>query len=236
MLKILGVKIINFSREEINGWLRNILNNPPRQKFIVTLNPEIILKGYYDKNFRNILNGADLTLCDGFGVKLVARLKGKKIKSRYTGVDLMDFLLKLAKKNSKKVLIVVCRNSLSSPKEIEQGIEDKYKLKAEVDYFDEENFFDTDGVKKAEIVFVNFGAPYQEKFIFENRAKFPEARILVGTGGSFDFLTKKIKRAPSWMRKFGLEWLWRLIQEPKRLRRIGKAVVVFPALSLFERE
>jgi N-acetylglucosaminyldiphosphoundecaprenol N-acetyl-beta-D-mannosaminyltransferase len=91
-------------------------------------------------------------------------------------------------------------------------------------------------MQAAEIVFVNFGAPDQEKFIFENKSQFPNAKVLVGVGGAFDFLTGKIRRAPNWLRGLGLEWLWRLVQEPKRIKRIWNAVVVFPTVSLFQRK
>jgi N-acetylglucosaminyldiphosphoundecaprenol N-acetyl-beta-D-mannosaminyltransferase len=229
-ISIFGIRIDNLTRDETEDWIKSVLNSPPEQKFVATLNPEIVLKGYRDENYRDILNGSDLNLCDGFGVKLVAVFKGRKIKSRYTGVELTDFLLKLAKEKNKKVLVVVSGKSLSVPEEIERKIEDRYGLKAQVKHFDEKNFFNTDAANNAQIVFVNFGAPHQEKFIYERRGKFPEARILVGVGGAFDFLTGKMKRAPGWMRKIGLEWLFRLVQEPKRLKRIWRAVVVFPIL------
>ena len=160
-------------------------------------------------------------------------LKGKKIKARYTGVDLVDYLLKLAKEKNLNVLVVVSKNSLSSPEEIKQGIEKKYNFTAQAEYFGEIIFLKDEEIKTAEIVFVNFGAPEQEKFIFENRKKFPKAKILAGVGGTFDFLTGKMKRAPRWMRKIGLEWLWRLFQEPKRIKRIGNAVIVFPWIFIF---
>lgn len=234
-VKILRTKINNLSRVEINDWVKNILENFPEQKFVATLNPEIILKAYYNEEYHEILNSADLNICDGFGIKLVSWLKGKKIKARYTGVDLMDYLLKLAKEKDLKILVVVSKNSLSNPQEIEQGIKSKYKMIAQAKYF-KENFLESDEIKKAEIIFVNFGAPQQEKFIFENRAKFPKAKILVGVGGAFDFLTGKIKRAPKWIRKIGFEWMWRLSQEPKRVKRVINAVIIFPCIFLINKK
>lgn len=232
-LRILGIRVDNFSKVEINDWIRNILGNPPEQKFIVTLNPEIILKGHRDKNFADVLNSADFNLCDGFGIKFAAWLKGKKVKTRYTGVGLVDYALKFAKEKNFDVLIVVSKNSLSSPEEIKRVIKDKYGVEARAKYWDSDNFFENNEVKSAQIVFVNFGAPRQENFISENRNKFLNAKILVGVGGTFDFLTGKMKRAPRWMQNAGLEWLWRLIQEPKRIKRIWSAVFVFPYLALF---
>jgi N-acetylglucosaminyldiphosphoundecaprenol N-acetyl-beta-D-mannosaminyltransferase len=79
---------------------------------------------------------------------------------------------------------------------------------------------------KYEILFCNFGAPHQEKFL--NSLKSAKIRLAMGVGGSFDYVTGKLQRAPRAMRIFGLEWLWRLILQPKRWRRIWNAVIVFP--------
>lgn len=232
VLKILGIRVDNFSRAEINDWIKGVCDNLPQQRFITTLNPEIALRAHRDKKYQNMLNSADLNLCDGFGIKFVFRIKGRKIKSRYTGVDLVDYILKLAKEKNLSTLIVVSKKSLSNPEEIERGIERGYNFKTRARYWNDENFFESEEVGKAEIVFVNFGAPHQESFIFENRRKFPKAKILAGVGGTFDFLTGRMNRAPKWMRKAGLEWLWRMFQEPKRIKRIINAVVIFPWIAL----
>jgi len=84
-------------------------------------------------------------------------------------------------------------------------------------------------VTDAEIIFANQGAPFQEKFIYHGLANWPNARIAIGVGGTFDFLTGKIKRAPRFLRALGLEWFWRLAREPKRYKRVINAVIVFPA-------
>ena len=85
---------------------------------------------------------------------------------------------------------------------------------------------------KPDVLFVAFGAPKQEMWIYENIKKIPSIRLAIGVGGSFDFISGKIKRAPRIMQKFGLEWLWRLIQEPKRINRICNATVKFSWLVL----
>ncbi len=235
-LKILGIKVDNLNKEQVEERIENSVESDSRKKMIVTLNPEIILKGYRDREYGDILNSADLKICDGFGIKSVSWMKGKKVKARYTGVELTEYLLKQAREKNKKVFVAVAKNSLSNPGEIERGIKEKHNLDAKAEYFKEETFFDSEAVSNAEIVFVNFGAPDQERFIFQNREKFPKARILVGVGGTFDFLTGKMKRAPRWMRKLGMEWLFRLFREPKRIRRITNAVLVFPFLALFRSE
>lgn len=213
-----------------------MLNDEPRQKFVATLNPEILLKAHRDPNYKKILNSSDLNICDGFGIKMVSCLKKNCLKARFAGADLADFLLDLAAREKSKVLVVASKDSLSKPEEIERAISKKHPdISAKSIYFSAgQEWFENAIIKSAEIVFVNFGAPEQEKFIFENKAKFPSAKLLVGVGGTFDFLTGKIRRAPRWMRSIGTEWLWRLIQEPKRFRRIWNAVAVFPAAALLK--
>ncbi len=237
-IKILGVRIDNFSIGEIKEKIIKILGDAPERKFVTTLNPEILLKAHRDEDYKKILNSADLNVCDGFGIKLVSLLKGRKIKARLAGVDLVYFLLDEANRRKLKILIVAAENSLSFPAEIEGAIRKKYSdLSAKSEYFSlGQNNLENGIIKQVEIVFVNFGAPAQEKFLHENRAKFPNAKILVGVGGAFDFLTGKMRRAPKIIRAVGLEWLWRLIQEPKRGRRIWNAVVVFPVKAMLNNE
>lgn len=237
-IKILGVRVDSFSVGEIQKKISDILEQRPRQKFVTTLNPEILLKAHRDERYRDILNSADLNICDGFGLKLVSFVKGKRIQTRFAGADLVDFLLKRASDAGLDVLIIAAKNSLSAPAGIEQAIKRKYpNLSPKSEYFlPGQDFFKNGIINQAEIVFVNFGAPEQEKFIFENRAKFPNAKILVGVGGSFDFFTGKTSRAPRFFQALGLEWSWRLVQEPKRFRRIWNAVVVFSVVSLLEKK
>lgn len=234
-ITILGVRIENFSVREIKEKISSILENNPEQKFVTTLNPEILLKAHRDEKYRNILNSADLNICDGFGLRLVSFLGGRKIKARFAGVDLVDFLLGSAAKKGQKILVIAGKNSLSTPEEIEQAISEKYPdLFAKSEYFLPGQDLSKNGIiSQSEIIFVNFGAPEQEKFLSENRVKFLNAKILIGVGGTFDFLTGKIRRAPRLFRAIGLEWLWRLMQEPKRFRRIWNAVVVFPIIVIF---
>ncbi|TSA45315.1 hypothetical protein D4R51_02010, partial [bacterium] len=152
--KILGVRIDNFSVEEIKEEILHILDNSPRQKFITTLNPEIILASYQDENYRDILNGADLNICDGFGLKLISRLKKQPIKVRFAGVDLADFLLETANQRKLKILVAAAKNSLSTPDEIERAIREKYPdLYAKSEYWEgSQNNSPNAIIKEAEIV------------------------------------------------------------------------------------
>lgn len=92
----------------------------------------------------------------------------------------------------------------------------------------DEKMFDQINNSKAEILFVSFGSPHQETWIKENLPKLKHLKLAIGVGGTFDFIAGILPRAPEWMRKMGLEWLFRVYQQPKRIGRIINAVFVFP--------
>ena len=88
---------------------------------------------------------------------------------------------------------------------------------------------------KPDILFVAYGSPHQEFWIHRNLFKLNSVKVAIGVGGTFDFYAGKRKRAPKWMQKIGLEWLWRLTGEPKRLSRIWNATFVFARLVAKEK-
>jgi len=231
MIKILGVKIDNINKEVAKEKIANCFNID-QTYFITTPNPEIILEAQENEELFYILNRANISLADGFGLKIAAKLMGKKIE-RYTGADLSIDLLSLAQKKKKKVLILNWTKSLSTKNDIKNAIELNYpKLNFHIIDTERENTKNIDWQKinelQAEILLVNFGAYFQERFIYLNKHKFKNLKIAVGIGGALDFLSGKIKRAPKTVRALGIEWLWRLYQEPrKRCKRIFKAVFVF---------
>jgi N-acetylglucosaminyldiphosphoundecaprenol N-acetyl-beta-D-mannosaminyltransferase len=231
MIKILGIKIDNIDKKVAKEKIANCFNNN-HPCFIVTPNPEIILEAQKNEEFLYILNKADISLADGFGLKMAAKLMWKKLE-RYTGADLSVDLLKLAEKENKKVLILNWTKSLSTKEDIKDALKLKFpKLDFKIINSTRESTkhlsWEEINNFQAEILLTNFGAYYQERFIYLNRHKFKNLKVAVGIGGALDFLTGKIKRAPRPIRAMGIEWLWRLYQEPrKRCKRIFKAVFVF---------
>jgi N-acetylglucosaminyldiphosphoundecaprenol N-acetyl-beta-D-mannosaminyltransferase len=234
-MNILGVKVDNLSKEEIVGKISGFLSE---NKFhqIATVNQEFILTAQKDNEFRNILNNCDLNIADSIGIKFAFWRFGEKLKRRMAGVDLMQEILKIA--NEKKLKIYLAANSggLSGWEETRDAIKRKYpelEIKGENischSWLDQESRGISNQVqdgKDADIIFANFGAPYQEKFL--NLIKSDKIKLAVGVGGSFDYLTGQLKRAPKWMQFFGVEWFWRLLLQPKRIKRIWNAAVVFP--------
>ena len=240
MRNILNVQVDNLSRQEI---LQKVESFLLEDKFhqIATINPEFVLLAQKDEKFRDILNKCDLNVADGAGIQFAFLRHFDFLKARFAGVDLMMKILKIAEKRGVGVFLAARRDGLSSWEETRDAIIKKFpKLEVSGEDCDinARSFAfaqdDKDKVKKFDIIFVNFGAPYQEYFI--NSMKdgkirlvcLDSARLAMGVGGSFDFLTGKIRRAPKIMRLFGFEWLWRLVQQPNRWKRIWNAVVVFP--------
>ncbi len=265
MINILGVDIDNnLNREELFLKINDFLDSD-KQNYIVTPNPEIILKASKDEELFYILNKADLSLADGFGLKIAAFLNGKKL-NRFTGADTILDIFEIAQNRKKKVLIINNKNGLSSSSEISIALTNRYpglefliedcdlsynidnQPKELINFNWQKNNFFTRFAKKIEkkindkleflvhnkllefepdILICNFGAPYQEKFIWHNFKKIPSIKLAIGIGGALDFLTGKIKRAPKIMRRMGLEWLWRFFRQPWRYKRMYQAVLVF---------
>ena len=228
-INILGVKLDNLSKAEALNKVKEYLVGAGQHQ-IVTPNPEIILAAGHDEELFYILNQADLAVADGVALKIAGWLKGKNLK-RITGADLMVEILRLAEKENKKVAIFNWNRGLSSAGGIKISLQKKFpKLEVLVEDIERAVLADLAGAKQfsPDIIFCSLGAPYQEKFIFHNLAKLPSVKIAVGVGGAFDFLTGQVRRAPKLMRRLGLEWLWRLIKQPRRWRRIVNAVIIFP--------
>ncbi len=245
--KILGVRVDDLSRQEITNQVCLFLSE---QKFhqIATLNPEFILKSEKNSQFKNILNDCDLNVIDGFGIKLAGFRYGRKLKARVTGIDLMLEILKIANVKKLKIFLVANSGGLSDWKETRDAILKLYpKLNINGIDFDCHSCESRNPVSRLpvsildsrfhgndnnyDILFCNFGAPQQEIFI--NSIKSDTIRLAMGVGGGFDFLTGKIKRAPFFVRKLGLEWFWRLIQQPNRWKRIWNALIIFPIKVIF---
>ena len=238
-MKILGIKIANLTRKEVLEKIDLFLNE---EKFhqIATVNPEFILAAQKDQEFKNILNSTDLNVADGVGIWYAFIRNFGYLKTRITGVDLMDIVLQKAQQKNLAIYLAISKHSLSSYEEIKTALNKKYpKLKilgSDINMGDyHENWFDDKlPIKNDFVLLCNFGAPRQEKFI--QSVKSDTIRLAMGVGGSFDFLTKKVRRGPKVMRKLGLEWLWRFILEPKyRAKRIFKAVIIFPIKVIFSK-
>lgn len=231
MVDILGINLSDLEKNELLARLDFFLNDK-ESHFLVTPNPEIILQAGKDEEYFYILNSADIAVADGFGLVLAGILKRKRIP-RITGSDLTPLLISLAEEKQIKTLVINWRDGLSKADDIKTILNNRWpKLIFKVLDIDKKDSLTEEENQEInsfepKLVFVTLGAPVQEKLIWHELNRWPSVRLALAVGGSFDFLTNKIKRAPKIARRLGIEWLWRLIKQPKRFKRIWRATVVF---------
>lgn len=237
MANILGINLSELDEDATLKKADDFLNSSSAH-YIVTPNPEIILKAHQDEEFFYILNKADLSLADGVGLKVAAWLMHENVY-RITGADLSLKLLARASKKGFRTLILNWAEGLSKAADISLALKSKFPdLNFLVLDIKKEIILDEELINKInsyapKLVFNTLGFPVQEKLIYHNINKLPSVRLMLGIGGSFDFISGKIKRAPKIMRDFGLEWFWRLINAghykdtSTRIKRIFNATLVF---------
>jgi N-acetylglucosaminyldiphosphoundecaprenol N-acetyl-beta-D-mannosaminyltransferase len=202
---VLGVEIDDVSLDEsvkiVTGWM-----DSKQKRYIVTPNPEIIVAAQRDSEFKKILNNADLSIPDGRGLKI-----GTDIVCCTPGVDLMEALCKEASEKGYTTGFLGGKNGVAV--QAVKCLQKKYK-NLKVSFVSEE----PTNISKADILFVAFGAPKQEKWIAANLNNIP-VKVAMGVGGAFDYISGRVPRAPKWIRSLGLEWLFRLIIQPWRIKR-----------------
>ena len=229
-INILGVEINKMDKNQVWQKFKDFYQDG-KQHYIVTPNPENLLKARTDEEYFFVLNRADLSVADGAGLKIAAWMMGENLH-RTTGVWLTEKALGWAVKNGIKVLIIDWIGGLSSIDEITFKLKLKFPgLKitvVKIDREQEDLDWEKLGKDKPELLLTSLGAPWQDTFNYHNLPRLPSVKIALGIGGAIDFSIGKARRAPKVFRIAGLEWLWRLILNPRRVGRIFKAVFVFP--------
>lgn len=232
---ILGVEIDNVAMEQAVDRVGEYLDGV-KPKVVYTPNPEIVLAAHTDESYKNILNHADLSVPDGRGLRFVSR-----VRHTVPGTDLAKRLLKLASERALRVACVVRQDGLSTLDAVLDAVQ-HHAPRAQVRgiALPRQELHNAQAVKmlsefQPHIVLVGLGFPYQEQWLAEHLQHILSARVGMAVGGAFDFWTGMARRAPTGWRSVGLEWLWRLITEPRRFKRICTAVFVFPIMALFSR-
>jgi len=243
--KILGVKIDVVTYEQALKKIDVFLASG--RHHVVTPNPEFVLEARSDREFRDIINKADMAIPDGFGLVVASRFTKIRIKNAICGSDLVfDILFKAEQKNL-RILFLNIEEGLSSVDEIVEASKKKYpELDVRSISVPRKKIFGKKLFKKVadvkpNILFVAFGSPHQDKWIARYLKNLPSVRLAMGVGGSVDFLTNKRRRAPKFFRALGLEWLHRLFSKPLsgnyhfrgRIKKVFKAVIVFPLVFIF---
>ncbi len=159
------------------------------------------------------------------------------IPERVAGSDLINNIFQLARNQKLKLYLLGAQPGIA--RQAAQIIQNKYpgieiagtQSGSPDKEYDNEICYVINKAKP-DIIMIAYGAPKQELWINRNLSKLATAKVAIGVGGALDFITGKIKRAPGWMRYLGLEWLYRLIKEPRRIKRIINATIYFPYLVL----
>ncbi len=253
-MNLLGLRIDDITLEGARQKVRDFLLASGQFK-IFTPNPEMIVKAQKDTYFKEVLNRGDLNICDGFGVWLAAKCRewasddccsGAKIAQRIPGVDFMLEICKIAEESGKSIYLLGS-NSDDVARKTAENLQKRFTnlkivgcdggpqiFERKAKEFEQSNIKDegSEAITKInqtapDILFVAFGMGKQEKWISENLSKMPSVKIAMGVGGAFDYISGHVKRAPCWMRKIGLEWVYRLIRQPRRIWRILNATLVF---------
>ena len=214
---------------------------------IFTPNPEILLRARSDPAYADVLRSADLALPDGTGVTLAQTLRDGRTVRRWPGVEIAAFLVRLAAERGETVAFVGGAHDVAERAAARWRTLPGLKVVvagAGVDVDEvgsarpagrDDEMVDTIRSAAPAIVLVGLGAPKQERWIARHADAFPSVRVMIGVGGAFDMWAGSRRRAPRAFRTLGLEWLWRLALEPRRLPRIIRATVVFPVLAVFDR-
>ena len=211
--EIFGIKFDDLTMEEAIERIKGFLKDD-RQHYIVLPYSEFVVRAQKDEEFRNILNSADFCLCESQGLYLTAKFLGKKIKEPINGVELIYKLKgKIFLFGGKDEVIKKVKEKLNSE-----------VVGAENGYQDSDKVIEKINKVKPDILLVGLGSPKQERWIYGNLEKIPSVKVAIGVGGAFDFISNKIKRAPKFIQRIGLEWLWRLILQPRRIKRIFIAI------------
>ncbi len=230
-VEIFGIKFNNLDLDEALQKIKSFLENR-KQHYIVLPYSEFIIRAQQDKEFRKILNEADLCLCESRGLWFSLRFLGKELKKNIYGVDLILALSQKLKIQNKKIFLFGGKEKVVKKTGDKLG---ECIVGTEHGYQDLDKVVEKINKVKPDILLVALGSPKQEKWIYYNLKKMPSVKVAIGVGGAFDFISGYIKRAPKFMQDIGLEWLWRLIVQPHRFKRIYNGVIKLGCLILKEK-
>ncbi|MFB6226154.1 MAG: WecB/TagA/CpsF family glycosyltransferase [Candidatus Paceibacteria bacterium] len=244
--KVIDVEISTTNKTESKEKVRDFFNSD-ESHMIFTPNAEMLVDASRDDYFQQVLNDASLNLCDSKGINFFNFHKFERI----TGTDFMLDICDLAEQQDKSVYLLGS-GSEDVLKDLQQNIKNKYpdlniigshpgpKIKLNkvgninklgLNTNKNEHILHEIVMKSPDVLFVAFGHIKQELWIHAYLEDIPGVDIAMGVGGAFDYHAGKVERAPTWVRNWGFEWLYRLYKEPSRLTRIIKAVVIFPVLN-----
>jgi N-acetylglucosaminyldiphosphoundecaprenol N-acetyl-beta-D-mannosaminyltransferase len=237
-IQLLGIPVDNLTMEETIALVNKAIVNKEHLHHTV-VNAGKIVSMHDNPELKESVVNADIINADGQAVVWASKIFNVPLKERVAGIDLMEKLVELAYQKKYKVFF------FGAKEEIINKVVEKYKRKYSADiiagyrngFFKKEN--EREIAKQiagsgANILFVAISSPTKENFLYQNRNVLKSVNFIMGVGGSFDVVAGFVKRAPIWMQKSGLEWMYRVYQEPKRMFRrylIGNIKFIFLTLK-----
>ncbi|MBH0230717.1 WecB/TagA/CpsF family glycosyltransferase [Halobacillus yeomjeoni] len=221
-VKIMGIPFTHITHRTLVQKLEEHIRLGEKS-FIITANPEIVMHANADYEYMRSIHKANYITADGIGIIRASQLMKEPLPERVTGYDVMIDMLEIAEKEQYKIFLLGAHPDVLN--RVEANIQ-KYYPNVEIvgkhdGYFDWNHNDVAEQVKEAnpDLTFVALGAPKQEKWIAQNIDQF-EKGVFLCVGGSFDVIGGVVKRAPAYWRNNDIEWLYRLLKQPKRWRRM----------------
>ncbi len=237
-VKILGVPVDMIDREQAMDRFKTMFPEPGLT-MVVTPNSEIVLNASEDPQLRQLIESADIIIPDGIGLVYASKIVGHPLRERVTGIDFLDAITAYLAEQGESIYFFGSKPGIAEkaaeniqkkyPKLIVAGTRDGYYKPEE-----EPGIVEEINRSGASFLCVALGAPKQEQFIYDHREELT-VRGAIGVGGSLDVWSGTLKRAPEFYRKHGLEWLYRLIQEPSRYKRMMRLPVFMLKVMLHGR-
>lgn len=224
---VLGVSFDNFTLDEAVDKAVQLLEED-RPHVMATPNPEMIQKAAKDPQFAKVLHDADLVIPDGIGVIYAAKILGRPLKGRVPGVDFAAKLMDRMAASGKRLYLLGAKPGVAedAAKNLQAQHPGLIICGTHDGYFKEDApVIAAIREAKADVVFVCLGFPRQEEWAAAHGAE-TGAKLLIGLGGSLDVFAGRVQRAPEAMQKMGLEWLFRLYQEPSRIGRMARLPLI----------
>lgn len=220
-IELLNCKIDAITMDETISLIEKAINEK-KQIHHVVVNVAKLVNLQNDETLRNSVVNCDIINADGQGVVWAASFLGKRIPERVTGIDLMYNLIKLSAEKGYKIFLFGAEESIVN--KVNALINSQFGSDVVIGfrngYFDqseEKQIAKSISEARPNILFVAMGSPKKERFLHENKDILNDINLIMGVGGSFDVFAGKVKRAPIWMQKGGLEWFYRFLQEPSRM-------------------
>jgi len=238
-MRILDIPIDRVSGAEATKIFRRLMDEEGCS-LIVTPNSEIVVNASKDSQLKTLIEGADLVIPDGIGLVYASKIMKNPLQERVTGIDFLTQVLVYLQETGKSIYLLGSKPGVAE--KAAENMRMRYpalKIAGTHDgYFqaeDEPALIEEINASGASFLCTALGSPKQEKFIMKYREQLKHVRAGMGVGGSLDVWAGTVKRAPAFYQKHGLEWLYRLIQQPSRAGRMAKLPVFMIKVLTFKK-